>query len=198
MLKKNKAPNAKKVFREVKKNIRAVKENLNALKAENSVMLSNIDKINKIWNDGRSEELKAADEIQPDKLITLLQEYVHRQGTGEYEEARQRYIYESNRWVQAHAETESKRDGADALRDSIRGTKRSVVLQDGSTLECWVDCQNNDENFDKHYGVMLDAHVAFGKSLAVLDKRMAAAQVYWGAILKEFPREIPADTGLVN
>ena len=107
MLKKNKGPNKKKLFREIKKNIAVVKNNLQDIKQTNNEMLAHIDKINEIWNRERPEEIKAADEIQPDKLIVLLQEYVHREGSGSYEEARQRYIYESKRWAQLNEEIKS-------------------------------------------------------------------------------------------
>ena len=198
MLKKNKGPNKKKLFREIKKNIAVVKNNLQDIKQTNNEMLAHIDKINEIWNRERPEEIKAADEIQPDKLIVLLQEYVHREGSGSYEEARQRYIYESKRWAQLNEEIKSATLQIDNLRDRIKGQKVTLYDVEGKAIEAWVGCEGSDDNFDKHYKMLTEAHVQFGKSLAVLDKRIAAGIIFWNEIMGAFPREIPSDTGHLN
>lgn len=180
----------KEFWNKMKGDIAAAKNSLKETGDLARLMTEKIEEVNRIWNDGRPPELKEADEIQPEMLIQILQPYVEKEvkGNNNWETARQTYVLHSKRWADLNANIDRLKGEAQALEDKIFGVQlRCVDPRNGSSTTAYFDSDRTEENVRAFYLKLQDAHVEFGKSLAVLEKRIAAAIIFFNEIRKKHP-----------
>lgn len=177
-------------WKKMKADIAAAKDNLKETGDLARLMSQKIDEVNAIWNDGRPPELKEADEIQPSTLIELLQPYVQKEvkGNSNWETARQTYVLHSKRWADLNTNIDTLRGEAQAIEDKMFGVQlKCVDPRSGKETTAYFDSDRSEENVRAFYLKLSDAHVEFGKSLAVLEKRIAAAIVFFNEVRKRHP-----------
>lgn len=180
----------KEFWNKMKGDIAAAKNSLKETGDLARLMTEKIEEVNRIWNDGRPPELKEADEIQPEMLIQILQPYVEKEvkGNNNWETARQTYVLHSKRWADLNANIDRLKGEAQALEDKIFGVQlRCVDPRNGKSTTAYFDSDRTEENVRAFYLKLQDAHVEFGKSLAVLEKRIAAAIIFFNEIRKKHP-----------
>jgi len=180
----------KEFWNKMKGDIAAAKNSLKETGDLARLMTEKIEEVNRIWNDGRPPELKEADEIQPEMLIQILQPYVEKEvkGNNNWETARQTYVLHSKRWADLNANIDRLKGEAQALEDKIFGVQlRCVDPRNGRSTTAYFDSDRTEENVRAFYLKLQDAHVEFGKSLAVLEKRIAAAIIFFNEIRKKHP-----------